>query len=223
MSFGMPPLVIPTYTKRPKAMKRPILLVLGTSLALCAGAWAETAKEGVATKVATLYKQGLEALEEGDATLARQCFTAVLQIQPSHGNARYQLLHLKQRGPQLAATVRKKKLAQVKIPKVDFEDTTVPDAIEALGILIEKETEGKFAPNFIVQDPQSLFDSRPLTMKLGTVPASVVLEYILRMGDAKVRYDEFAIVIRPLGGGTASPKAGSGQENADGGADPFAK
>lgn len=204
-------------------MKRPILLVLGTSLALCAGTWADTAREEAATKAATLYKQGTEALKDGNAVLARQCFTAVLQIQPSHGNARYQMLQLKQRGPKLAATVRKNKLAQVKVPKVDFDEITVTDAIEALGILVEKETEGKFSPNFIVQDPKAIFESRPITMKLGTVPASVVLEYILRLGDGSARYDEFAIVIRPLGGGVAPPAAGSPKEKADGGgADPFA-
>ena len=187
----------PTNTKRPKAMKRPILMVLGTSLALCAGAWADTATKEATTRVATLYQQGLEALKEGNADAARQCFTAVLHIQPSHGNARYQLLNLKNRGPKLAATVRKKKLTQVKVPKVDFDGVTVPDAIEALGILVEKETKGKFAPNFIVQDPGGAFGSRPITMKLGSVPANVVLDYVLRMGGATARYDEYAIVIRP--------------------------
>ena len=187
-------------------MRRPIQMVLATSLALCAGAWADPAKETTATKVAGLYQQGLTALEDGDAILARQCFTEVLRLQPSHGNARYQILNLKQRGPQLAAKVRKKKLEQIKVPKVDFDDTTLPDAVEALGIMIDKETEGKFAPNFVVQDPKGLFDSRPISMTLGAVPANVVLEYILRMGDATVRYDEYAIVIRPLGGGKAAPE-----------------
>ena len=178
-------------------MKQSILLILGTWLALCAGAWADTAKEEASAQVATLYKQGLEALEEGKAQTARECFTAVLRIQPSHGNARYQLLSLKNRGPQLAATVRKKKLTQIKVPKVDFDQVTLSEAIEALGILIEKETEGKFTPNFIVQDPKGVFASRPITMKLGAVPANVVFDYILRMGSATARYDEFAIVIRP--------------------------
>jgi len=196
-------------------MKRPILMVLATTLALCAGAWADTATEETTAKVAALYQQGLTALEEGDAGLARQCFTAVLQAQPNNGNARFQLLNLKQRGPQLAAKGRKKKLEQVKVPKVDFSGTTVPEAVEALGILIDKETEGKFIPNFIVQDPKGIFATRPITMKLGAVPASVVLEYILRMGDASVRYDEFAIVIRPLGGGGAAPPPATGKAGGD--------
>jgi hypothetical protein len=187
-------------------MKRPIQLVLAIWLALCAGAWADPAKETTASKAAGLYQQGLTALEDGDAILARQSFTEVLRLQPSHGNARYQILNLKQRGPQLAAKVRKKKLEQVKVPRVNFDNTTLPEALEALGIMIDKETGGKFAPNFVVQDPKGLFDSRPISMKLGAVPANVVLEYILRMADATARYDEYAIVIRPLGGGKAAPQ-----------------
>ena len=205
MSGGMLLAGVSTYTKRPKTMKRPILLVLGTWLALGAGTWADTASEGTSTKVATLYQQGLAALNDGDMELARMSFTEVLRIQPSHGNARYHLLNLKQRGPELAAKVRKKKLEQIKVPKVDFAEISMTDAIEALGIMIEKETKGKFSPNFIVQDPKGVFESSSITMKLGAVPANVVLEYILRMGDGSARYDEHAIVIRPLSSGKARP------------------
>ena len=195
-----------------------MMMVLATSLAFSAGAWADKASEEVAAKVANLYKQGLTALEDGDGQLARECFTTVLRIQPSHGNARYQLLSMKKRGPQLAAQVRKKKLTQITVPKVDFDDVSVGEAIEALGVLVEKETEGKFAANFIVQDPRGVLEKRPISMKLGKVPASVVLDYILKMGDASARYDEHAIVIRPLGGAAAKAPAAD-PTDAD---DPFA-
>jgi hypothetical protein len=190
-------------------------MVLVTTLVLGTGAWADRAQEQVAAKVAALYQQGVNALKEGDVKLARESFTTVLRIEPGHGNARYQLLKMKSNGPRYASLVRQKKLSQIKIPAVDFEGTSLPEAVEGLDILITKETKGEFAPNFIIQDPNGIFEKRPVTIKLGKVPASVVLEYIVRMANASVRYDEHAIVIRPIGGGAAKtpPAAAERGEN----------
>jgi hypothetical protein len=197
-------------------MKRTTILVLVTSLALGAGAWADKAREETAAEVAALYNQGVSALQDGDAVLAKECFTNVLRIEPSHGNAKFQLLKIKNDGPRLAALVRQKKLEKIIVPKIDFAGTTLPEAVEGLNILIEKETKGEFAANFIIQDPKGLFDKRPVTIKLGKVPASVALEYILRMADASVRYDEYAIVIRPIGGNAAAtPASDSKDESTD--------
>lgn len=193
------------------------MMVLVTTLVLGTGAWADTAVQERAAKVAALYKQGVTALNDGDAKLAEECFITVLRIQPTHGNAQYQLLKMKNTKPQMAAVVRKKKLTQIKIPKVDFDGTTLPEAVEGLDILIEKATEGKFTANFIIQDPAGVFKKRPVTLKLGKVPASVVLEYILNMAGATARYDEHAIVIRPTGGGAAKTPAAEPKD-----ADPFA-
>ena len=180
-------------------MKRTILMVLGTVLALSVSSEAITAREERVQKVAALYQQGVIALKDGDTQLATACFREVLVIQPSHGNARYQLLSLKDRKPNLAAKMRQRKLAQIKIPKVHFDESEFGEVIEALDILITKETKGGFAPNFVVQDPHGLLENKKITMKLGSVPANVLLDYVLKMANAKARYDEHAIVIAPLG------------------------
>ncbi len=195
------------------------MMVLVTSLVLGTGAWADRAQEQAAAKVAALYQQGMTALKAGDAKLANESFTNVLRIQPGHGNARYQLLKIKNNGSRYASLVRQKKLTMIKIPAVDFEGTTLPEAIEGLDILIAKETKGEFAPNFIIQDPNKHFENRPVTIKLGNVPANVVLEYIMRMANASARYDQHAIVIRPLGGGAAKAPAADAADEAD----PFGK
>ena len=174
-------------------------MVLGTMLALSVSLEAITAQEERVQKVATLYQQGVIALRDGDTNLAGACFREVLVLQPDHGNARYQLLSLNQRKPDLAAKARQRKLAQIKIPKVDFDESEFGEVIEALAILISKETKGEFAPNFVIQDPHGLLENRKITMKLGSVPANVLLDYVLKMANAKVRYDEHAIVIAPLG------------------------
>lgn len=205
-------------------MKRTILMVLGTMLALSVSLEAITAQEERVQKVATLYQQGVTALKDGDSKLAAACFREVLVIQPNHGNARYQLLSLHQRKPNLAAKVRQRKLAQIKIPKVDFDESEFGEVIEALDILIAKETKGEFAPNFVVQDPHGLLENKRITMKLGTVPANVLLDYVLKMAHAKARYDEHAIVIAPIG---KAPKAAEakaeGLEKKAVADDPFAR
>ncbi|NNC88681.1 MAG: hypothetical protein HKN82_09515 [Akkermansiaceae bacterium] len=176
------------------------LLALAAVMALGSAAWAP-AQEGGGNSVALNYQLGLDALKDGNANLARQCFEAVLQTQPNHANARYHLLNLRNRGPELAAKARKLQMEKIKIPKVDFRDSTLPEALGALAAIIDKQTDGGFAPNFIVQDPAGAFEKRPVTMTLNQVPASVVFDYILNLANASARYDEHAIVVKPIGGG----------------------
>ena len=203
-------------------MKRTIILVLGTMLAISISSMAETAAEERVRKVATLYQQGVSALKEGDSGTAAECFREVLSLQPSHGNARYQLLRIGQTKPGLAAKMRQRKLTQIKIPKVNFDETTFSDAIEALDILIRKETGDEFSANFVVQDPHGMLEDKVISMKLGAVPANVVLEYVLKMANATVRYDEHAIVISPIGKPPKAAAEDSGEgRKAPGSEDPF--
>ena len=109
----------------------------------------------------------------------------------------------------------------MKIPKVNFENTPFRDAVEALDIMIEKETKGKFAPNFVIQDPHGQLAKREVTIKLGAVPANVVLDYILKMTDAKVRYDQHAIVLMPLGGAPKGKSSKSEEGKGKKSDDPF--
>lgn len=199
-------------------------MVLGTMLALSVSLEAITAQEERVQKVATLYQQGVIALKDGDTNLAAACFREVLVIQPNHGNARYQLLSLQQRKPNLAAKVRQRKLAQIKIPKVDFDESEFGEVIEALDILIAKQTKGEFSPNFVIQDPHELLANKRITMKLGSVPANVLLDYVLKMAHAKARYDEHAIVIAPIGKAPATVDVEKGGvEKKAASEDPFAK
>jgi patatin-like phospholipase/acyl hydrolase len=50
-------------------------------------------------------------------------------------------------------------------------------------------------PNFIVKDPEKKFDRAQLTLQLQNVPASQVLNYIVDHVQAKVLYEEHAILI----------------------------
>jgi hypothetical protein len=194
-------------TNDPKTMKTNRSAILAICLALVAGAGVQCASGNDAQEASILYKQGLSALKEGDANLARQSFLEVLRKQPRHVNARIQLDRLRGRSGELAATRRKQKLASIKIVKVDYEEVTLQEALEALSLMIDKQTEGKFAANFVIQDPGGHLDHRPVSLQLSNVPAHVVLKHLLTLADARERYDEYAIVVKPMNTGTAVKKA----------------
>ena len=147
-------------------------------------------------------------MKQGEVETAKQCFEAALRIQPSHAHARYQLKQLPHLRGSLLARKRELQLQKVTVPSVDFDEATLEEALESLSTLIAKETEEKFSPNFILQDPDEVLADRTFSLKLGKVPASQVLKYALESTGASARFEEHAIVIHPRGkSGKADGKA----------------
>lgn len=177
---------------------------MGALLAL--SSWAPAQGESDAAKAAALYRQGLLAMQQGQTETARACFQGVLQLQPSNTSARYQLRQLGLLGDRMGAKRRELKLQSVKLPKVEYDDVTLAEALDAINAVVEKETDGKFSANFVIEDPEGVLEERRFSLKLGQVPATVALKYALDSGRATARYDEHAIVIKPLGaGGKGTP------------------
>ncbi|QTN32688.1 M56 family metallopeptidase [Akkermansiaceae bacterium] len=102
------------------------------------------------------------------------------------------------------------KLNRIVMPRIDFEDVTLGDAIEYLRIrsaeldVAEKDPARK-GFNFVIQgapgakdddDPES---RRIPELRLRNVPIGVVLDYICNATRMAYKVDEFAIAIRPLG------------------------
>ena len=169
-----------------------------------------------AARADLLYQQGLAAVQKGDKAGAQKAFENALRINPSHANARYHLLQLRGSGERMAAKARELKLQQVKLPEVNFSDVTLEEAVQAIDLLVRKETKEAFSPNFVIQDSSGELAKRPITLQLRNVPAHVALKYTLDLAQATVRYDEHAILIQPLGppkskttgdsGGTKQPE-----------------
>jgi hypothetical protein len=162
-----------------------------------------------ADTAANLYKQGMTAIEEGDVRAAEVAFKEVLRLQPTNANARYQLGQLKQNQDSIAARGRSRQLAQYEIDKIDFNKTEVSEALTALGMLIEKKSEGKFAPNFMIKDPSNKLGDREVTLQVKKVPASAALDMILQQAGASARYEKHAIVIVPRPGTSSSEPSAS--------------
>jgi hypothetical protein len=83
----------------------------------------------------------------------------------------------------------------IQIDSVDYVDASLTEALESLNAQVKKASTDKFSPNFIIKDLQNKFDSARLTLQLQNVPASQVLKYIVDNLQAKVTYEEHAILI----------------------------
>lgn len=151
-----------------------------------------------ASPIARIYQQGMIAVREGNVIAAEAAFNEVLRLQPGHANARYQLAELKQNQGSIAARARAKKLSESVIGQIDFSKTEFSDAIAALGMLVEEETAGKFAPNFMIQDPSHQLATREVTLQVKHVPAKALLEMLLKQVGDVARYEQHAIIIRPV-------------------------
>ena len=190
--------------------------VLAVCVAVTASAGAQDASESRVDAARMLYRQGLLALNEGNADLARQSFTEALRLNPQHVNARIQLDRLRDRSGEMAALRREHALKRYVIPQVDYDEVTLPEALEALSTVIEKQSEGKFSPNFVIRDPSGAFEDRPLSLQLRGVPAHIVLKHLVELADAGVRYSAHVIAITPR-----NVKSGGEQEARGKGLDDF--
>jgi tetratricopeptide (TPR) repeat protein len=185
--WQIPKSLVSNLQPAPRAMKKLIIaLALFTSL------------PAFADKAAESYKLGLIAVKEGNVQAAEQAFREVLRLQPNHANARFQLGQLKQNQGSIAARQRSRKMAEYVIAQVDFDKVELSEAVAALAVMIEEKSDGKFAPNFMVQDPSNKFDEASVTLQVKNVPANAVLDMLLKQVGGVAKYEQHAIIIRPV-------------------------
>lgn len=153
--------------------------------------------ETPAQRAELLYRQGQAAEQAGDPEAARKAYTEALQANPGHPHARYSLGQLKITAPALAAKGREAKFSSVMIPELKLDEAPLKDSLEALQVIIEKQSKEQVIPNFIIQDPKASLSTVKISLVLKNTPAKAVLQYILDQAGAKARHDEHAIVIAP--------------------------
>lgn len=143
------------------------------------------------------YQKGIAAEKVGDPATAIAAYNAALQIFPGHANARFKLGQVKLNAVAIKAAATENKIGAVLIPKYKLDGDTVQNAIQALSLGIDKATEGKIAPNFIIEDPQGKLAEVKISLQLKNVPVKAILEYIHAQAATRARYDEHAVVIMP--------------------------
>ncbi len=163
-----------------------IVMACGTHLALA---------ENNAEKAESWYQKGLAAEKAGDPTTAIAAYKAALELNANHANARYRVGEVKINTAGIKSTAMEAKIGAIKIPTYQIEDITVQEALEVLAVAIEKQSEKKIAPNFVIEDPGKKLADVKVTLNLKNVPVSAILGYIHAQSNTKVRYDEHAVVI----------------------------
>lgn len=150
------------------------------------------------------FKAGEAALAKNDLETAKKYYAAAVKINPQNGNARFRLLSMGELNKQARVKLREQRLAEIKLPVVDFEDFTLQESIEALSVMIEKASEETFIPNFVIADPTGELEGNLVTLKLRNIPASTALTYVLSQAKAQHKVDEHIVRIRPLSAGSAN-------------------
>lgn len=145
----------------------------------------------------TSYQSGLAAEQAGDPVAAGNHYRDALKIDPKHANARYSLGQLKLTSASIATKGREAKFGSVMIPVFQLEEASLQEALDAFGMLIEKQSNEQVTPNFVIQDPKNLLAGRKVTLNLKNTPSKGVLQYLMEQTGAKARHDEYAIVIVP--------------------------
>lgn len=173
-------------------MKKILFLAITTAFISQASAQSTPAQQAEA-----FYRQGQAAEKAGDPTAAKNAYAAALKAYPNHANARYALGQVKINSNVIAAKGRAAKFGAVVVPEIRFDEATLLESLEALRMIVEKESKDEVTPNFVIQDPKGQLAEAKISLVLKNLPASGVLQYLLDQSNAKARYDAHAIVIEP--------------------------
>lgn len=145
----------------------------------------------------SFYKQGQAAEKAGDPVAANTFYSKALKADPSNANVRYSIGQLKLTSGGIAAQGREAKFGAVLIPAFQLDGASFQEALDALSLIIEKQSKDTVTPNFVVEDPKGQFAAKKITLNLKNMPSKAVMKYLLDQANAKARYDEHAVVISP--------------------------
>ena len=150
-------------------------------------------------KVENYYKQAERAYQAGDMAGTKTALRGALTINPNHGPSYALALKLKKSGGSFKVKARERELAAVILPVVDFQDEPLSEALQILSELVEKTSEKKVYPNFVIQDRSGVLKDKEVTLNMKNVPAKVVLDYLMNIAGATAKFDQYAITIKPRG------------------------
>ena len=139
----------------------------------------------------TIYQQGRAAFYRGDMEKAKALLQQVAAVKPDHFETKAMLAQIATYTKTDASA--KKTYAAVTIPKIDFNDVTVAEAVQGLTVLGKNASGGKVSPNIILKDPE--MGKKTVTLSLSNIPLTDAIEYVARMAGGRASYDKHAAVI----------------------------
>ena len=154
-----------------------------------------------ALDVSELLADAQRTYIRGETTSAKEKFDLILKMEPENRTA---LMYARRiaaeearetavKGPPNAT---KAMLEILKLPKVQFNEASLGEALEFLRQKGNQLGEGKTAINFVLMLDEKEKEKK-VTLSLQGVPFTEVLRYIGELTNVQFSYDRFAITVRP--------------------------
>lgn len=172
-------------------MKKTLLILTSSLFAMAASG----------QDVAALLTEAQRAYLRGETAEAKEKFELVRKIEPDNRVAISNLRRIladeakeaRTKGPGNATEGALKGLI---MPKVQFADASLAEALEFLRQKGNQVGGGKVAINFVMQLDDATKEKK-VTLTLQNVPFTEVLRYIGGLANVSFSYDHFAIVVKP--------------------------
>ncbi len=145
---------------------------------------------GAADDLTQVFQQGRALFFQGKFREAKPLLEQVAAANPRHTETQAMLARIRlqeKKGPTLAD-----KLGTVVLPRVEFADVTVTEALEGLKGLSKAATDGKVVPNFIVRDGGQM--TQRIDLRLQNVPLNDAIRYVAETSKTICRYEANAVV-----------------------------
>lgn len=162
-----------------------------------------------AKKVELFYNMAEEAYENGEYDAAREALRSALALNRQHAHSIALTRKMQASGGRNVVAIRKRNFDNVIVPTVDYDAISFQDAITILAETVEKQSNGKVIPNFVINDREGILKNAEITLKLKSVPAGNVLEHLLKSAGASARFGKYTTTIRPRNssqGNSSTPK-----------------
>ena len=158
----------------------------------------------------SLSAEAIAAFKKGDFTTSRQLFETVLSQNPRDTIAQNYLkaIAIREKGGSGAggpAVGIEGKIRSIIIPKADFQDASVRDAITYVSQQVKSLSGGKQTMNIVWLIPAD--HPGRVTLSLQNIPASELMKYVAESGGVQLDYDAYAVKVKPLAANAATGEA----------------
>lgn len=163
-----------------------VIVVVGMTSAVVAGP----------SNLQKVFNEAKAAYNAQNYEKAAVGFRQVLKYQPGYIYARKYLTLTEQKireGGKVPVSLESK-LAQLKIPSVEFAETNLGAVLTYLSQKSGEVSGGKVVANFIYKGPADDKQTKTVTLRLSNVPLTEVIRYVGQLTGTKFKYEEFAVV-----------------------------
>jgi hypothetical protein len=162
------------------------------------------AAHGISAENPDLYTSAQRDYLAGRLDAAKAKFEQMLAADPNDTRAQKYLKMIEAAPRKPGASSLEKKLSGVVLPRVEFKDATFSSCIEFIRQEVEKQTDGEFRPNFVLNIPNEKAE-HAITLSLRNIPAREVLRYLGDLASLRFSFQEHAIVVTPVPAGASTP------------------